>query len=377
VKDDRGLGSRTSGTISRVRIFISYRRDDSEDATGRLYDMLAARFGADQVFMDIDAIPLGLDFARVIRDAVAGCDVFVAVIGKQWLTVTDSNGVRRIDNPDDFVRLEVKEALERDLRLIPVLVQGAEVPAAESLPPDVAALSRRNGIALRGATWRAGAERLIAAIEEEELRRAAPEGSESVAAANVVPEREVRDTADPGAPRAVAGRRAFWQPWLSRRWAVLGGVVALGLVAAGIVIATDRRGSRHADGGSPGATGAKLTFLGSTADPTVVVSGGGFGAHPPIAYPANNTQCGYYANNGNWFGANGLWFRDSTHSWLAGQGNSTGGSCIGLVVVSWSPTQVTFRFGNAYNTFDHWSADTGDAVTVVVNGDTLSGTIRF
>jgi hypothetical protein len=225
---------------------------------------------------------------------------------------------------------------------------------------------------MRGTSWRAGVERLIANIEEEDLKRVAAAGS-GAAEATVTPSRRgERTIAEPdGAATSGTARSRFPQVSRSWRWAIVGGVAAVVLAALGIGIAT------HGGGPSPEPTHDMLTFLGSTEDPTVVVSGRGFGAHPPIGYPASNTQCGYYANNGSWFGENGLWFRDATHSWIAGQGTSREGSCIGLVVVSWSPTQVSFRFGNAYNTFDHWAADSGDTVAVTVNGRTLSGTVRF
>ena len=89
-------------------IFVSYRRQDSDHLAGRLYDRLVDRFGEGQVFMDVDTIEPGLDFAEEITRAVAACQVFVAVIGPAWLTATDGRGRRRLDDPDDFVRLEIK-----------------------------------------------------------------------------------------------------------------------------------------------------------------------------------------------------------------------------------------------------------------------------
>jgi hypothetical protein len=153
-------------TPVRRRVFISYRREDSEGHAGRLYDALAARFGAERVFMDVDAVPLGVDFAEAIDEAVSSCDVLLAVIGRQWLTITDDHGNRRLEDPRDFVRLEIKAALDRDVRVIPVFVGGADVPPSDQLPPVVAGLSQRNGIALRADSWRHGVERLVAAIEQ-------------------------------------------------------------------------------------------------------------------------------------------------------------------------------------------------------------------
>jgi nucleotide-binding universal stress UspA family protein len=158
----------TSPAVSSMvpRIFISYRREDSEGHTGRLYDALAGRFGAEHVFMDIDTVPLGVDFTRVIAEAVGACDVLIAVIGRDWLTLADPSGRRRLDNPEDFVRLEIKAALERDVRVIPAVVQNAQMPTSDQLPADLAGLARRNGIFLRGDSWRHGVERVIRAVED-------------------------------------------------------------------------------------------------------------------------------------------------------------------------------------------------------------------
>ena len=94
-----------------MRIFLSYRRDDSSGHAGRLYDRLSEHFGPDKVFMDMDTIHPGLDFDEVIKDALASCDVLLPVISRQWLTSTDPLGQRRLDNLDDFVRLEIETAL--------------------------------------------------------------------------------------------------------------------------------------------------------------------------------------------------------------------------------------------------------------------------
>ncbi len=128
------------------RIFISYRREDSAGYAGRLYDRLSQHFGADNVFMDIDAIPIGMDFVEVIEEAVGSCDVLIALIGQQWLTTTDAQGRRRLDNPEDFVRLEIKTALDRNIRVIPALIRGASMPRPEDLPDVLQKLARRNAL---------------------------------------------------------------------------------------------------------------------------------------------------------------------------------------------------------------------------------------
>src|SRR5262249_5249834 len=115
-------------------IFISYRRDDSRHAAGRLVDRLAQIFPRGQLFMDVDAIEPGLDFAKVIDAKLEACDVVLAVIGPNWATSRDESGGLRLADPDDFVRLELEAALKRDIRVIPVLVDGAKIPKGDGLP---------------------------------------------------------------------------------------------------------------------------------------------------------------------------------------------------------------------------------------------------
>jgi len=111
-------------------IFISYRRDDSAGHAGRLFDRLVARFGKRAVFMDVEGIEAGVDFVETIEMAVGGCDVLLAVIGRSWLDSRDSEGKRRLDDDQDFIRLETSAALARNVRVIPVLVEGARMPRA-------------------------------------------------------------------------------------------------------------------------------------------------------------------------------------------------------------------------------------------------------
>jgi hypothetical protein len=146
-------------------VFISYRRQETSGLAGRLYDRLADRFGDPQVFMDVDTIALGVDFAEVITQAVSTCQVLLAVIGPHWLTATDESGQRRLDDPDDIVRLEIAAALERDIRVIPILIEGAAMPRRQELPDPLARLARRNALSVRHESFRADAERLLAAIE--------------------------------------------------------------------------------------------------------------------------------------------------------------------------------------------------------------------
>ena len=148
-------------------IVLNYRREDTAGHAGRLYDALVREFGEERVFMDIDAIDPGVDFVEVIERAVDSCDAFVSVIGSDWLSVKDSKGRRRLDNPEDYVRMEIEAALRRDVLLIPVLVQEADMPTAEDLPASLAPFARRNALELRDASWRHDVDRFVRTLREE------------------------------------------------------------------------------------------------------------------------------------------------------------------------------------------------------------------
>jgi hypothetical protein len=147
-------------------VFICYRREDASPYAGRLYDHLSARFGAQRVFMDLDTIRPGDDFVQVISARVAACDALIAVIGKNWLSCVNSRGQRRLDDPNDYVRIEIASALQRNVRVIPALFDGAAMPNASNLPPDLAPLARRNAIEISNAMFRPSVERLIQTLEE-------------------------------------------------------------------------------------------------------------------------------------------------------------------------------------------------------------------
>jgi len=147
------------------RIFISYRREETAYPAGWLYDRLAARFADDQVFKDVDSIELGDDFVEVISSAVGSCDVLLALIGDRWLTITDEDGQRRLDDPNDFVRVEIEAALTRNVRVIPILVEGARMPRAAQLPPSLARLVRRQALELHPARFDFDTGRLLRVLE--------------------------------------------------------------------------------------------------------------------------------------------------------------------------------------------------------------------
>jgi uracil-DNA glycosylase family 4 len=147
------------------RIFINYRRQDSEGHVGRLYDHLTRHFKRDDVFMDVDSIPPGADFIQVLDDAVAACDVFIAVIGPNWLDMQDDAGNRRLDQWNDFVRIEITSALKHNKLVIPVLVGRARMPSPQELPEDIAALARRNAFELSHNHFAFDTDKLVSAIQ--------------------------------------------------------------------------------------------------------------------------------------------------------------------------------------------------------------------
>ena len=142
------------------RVFLSYRREDSRHIAGRLADRLTGRFDRVQVFMDVDTIAPGDDYGDTIR-GVSSCDALIAIIGPKWLSTADSQGRRRLDNPQDWVRQEIGTALSRDIRVIPILVDGAEMPNSIDLPADLTGLCQRNTTRIDHETFSTDVHRLL------------------------------------------------------------------------------------------------------------------------------------------------------------------------------------------------------------------------
>ena len=209
-------------------IFISYRRSDSAPYAGRLYDRLAARFGGEQLFMDLEIEP-GEDFVARIEQGVSQCKVLIALIGPGWLKAADATGRRRLDDPADYTRIEVAAALRRQISVLPVLVGGAVMPTPAELPEELAPLARRQALEMTDARFGDDSDRLIELIEAE---------------AGPAP------AATPGSPR-------------KRRWLV--GAVAVAAIAAAVVLAVGALGGSD-DGGGGGAD-ADVVFSGSAATP--------------------------------------------------------------------------------------------------------------
>jgi hypothetical protein len=252
-----------SATPSPGRIFICYRREETAYPAGWLFDRLADRFGGGQVFKDIDSIQLGDDFVEVITRAVGSCDVLLALIGDRWLTITDEGGRRRLDDPADFVRVEIEAALTRNVRVIPILVDGARMPRAAELPRSLAKLVRRQALELSPARFDFDTSRLLRVLDTTLVEvRTAQEGVASPTALAATapdtrtialpPTPEQRDPADASPPSniplAVAATPAGPPPSdlgeplnkqrrrLSTRPRILAGVGALAAVISLLIV---------------------------------------------------------------------------------------------------------------------------------------------
>ncbi|MGH9277420.1 MAG: toll/interleukin-1 receptor domain-containing protein [Acidimicrobiales bacterium] len=162
-----------------IRIVISYRRRESAGHAGHLHADLVRRFGEGRVFLDIDSIEPGLNFRKVIEDAIVGSDVLIALIGRDWTTTTDADGVRKLDKLDDPLRFEVELAMRSAVRVVPVLVQGAEMPAPNRVPPSLAEFCELHAIEITDRRWGEDVdalERVLDKIAREKADRlAAPD----------------------------------------------------------------------------------------------------------------------------------------------------------------------------------------------------------
>lgn len=163
------IGAARSRGLNRDqrRIFVSYRREDSREITGRICDRLNAEFGRETVFRDVDSIPAGVDFREHIGNTIEHCDVLLAIIGNQWLEAKNSKGERRLELAGDPLRVEIESALSKEIPVIPVLVKNANMPEADELPESLQPLAYRNAIIIPGEPYfHHGVDRLIAELEK-------------------------------------------------------------------------------------------------------------------------------------------------------------------------------------------------------------------
>jgi len=163
-------------------IFVSYRRQDTQSATGRLCDKLQTHFGPDQVFHDIESIEAGSDFAATIASKIAASSVVLVMIGRHWIDVTGDDGRSRLFDPGDYVRLEIAAALQHGVPVIPVLVEGAAIPSPSKLPEPIAALATRQVHEITEQRWQYDSDLLVKQIE----RFVPPEGAPTAQGASTL-----------------------------------------------------------------------------------------------------------------------------------------------------------------------------------------------
>ncbi len=216
-------------------IFISYRRDDTEGEAGRLFDDLVRTFGEGSVFMDVAGINPGIDFRKAIDENVATCGVLLAMIGPGWATITNGSGQRRLDDVNDFVRLEVASALGRNIAVIPVLVHEAKMPIPDLLPDNLKDLAYRNSVEITHTRWNSDVQLLTKALSQYVASSSAA-STEPVHATVPVQLPPANAPADPMAPAKTAK-----MPLIAGALAVL--IVAIG-VGAYLML-------HHTDGTTP------------------------------------------------------------------------------------------------------------------------------
>jgi hypothetical protein len=170
---------------------------------------LVGRFGEHAVFMDVAAIAPGRDFRKAIDESVAACGALLAVVGPTWSSIANDRGMRRLDDPADFVRLEIANALKRDIPVIPVLVRGAKMPRIEELPDDLKELVYRNAVEVSHARWRMDVGVLADALRDLPgiAREPDPAAAVAVAATPMAPVRAAEAVAQQPvlAPEALRG----------------------------------------------------------------------------------------------------------------------------------------------------------------------------
>ncbi len=147
------------------RLFISYRRSDTEHFAGRVFDRLRHHVGSHNLFMDVDTIPLGVNFAEFIGGEVAKCHVLLALIGPNWIDARATNGTRRLDDEQDLVRIEIASALRRNIPVVPILLEGTSMPVADLLPDELKPLTSRNALSVRHSSFHTDMDKLVRALD--------------------------------------------------------------------------------------------------------------------------------------------------------------------------------------------------------------------
>jgi hypothetical protein len=320
-------------------IFISYRRDDAEGEAGRLYDDLVRAYGDDSVFMDVAGIAPGLDFRKAIDDNVSGCGVFLAIIGSQWATITGANGQRRLEDDNDFVRLEISSALTRNIAVIPVLVHDARMPRPEQLPDNIKDLAYRNSVEISHARWNSDVQLLVEALKQyvQTTRATQTEPVHATVSVQLPP---------PVSPHPVPEVQKSKMPLIAG--GIAGALVLLGVIAFAVFHKT----------AAPQPTPPAASAAATTNAPTTMAAASNPGA---IAGLAGNWRCTRVKKVGD--GVDELRITGAAPSYqMEIMGNCPQGEC------SWGTQPLTFNGGQAVTT---WSpratkADTAQNRTAVV-----------
>jgi hypothetical protein len=247
--------------------------------------------GADVLFMDVDSIPIGKNFAKVLHDEVAQCEVLLAVIGRNWLDARDEHGKRRLDNPNDFVRIEISAALQRDIPVVPILLEGVRIPDADQLPKELEELSLRNAIEVRHTSFHSDVDRLIRGLKKEldvapmatetecasaprgeYATRVTPEAKPAVFAAVGNPAQELNDQSNVGIAATEINRLLKvgpgHEPILLAVVGAVGGLLAIALILA-FTIPTDLE--RYVVGALSVSCGVAAGILSSRYGPFIAV----------------------------------------------------------------------------------------------------------
>jgi hypothetical protein len=153
-----------------LKVFLSYRRADSQGESGRIADRLEKDLGIGSRFFDVDSIPPETNFFGQLAEAVAKCDVLIAVVGPRWLDTPDDKGGRRLDSPEDTVRVEIATALHRSIPVIPILLDGTPFPRKADLPSNLQALTDRQGLGVRHTAFHPDVDRLVEELKKVPLR---------------------------------------------------------------------------------------------------------------------------------------------------------------------------------------------------------------
>jgi hypothetical protein len=221
-------------TANRFGVFLSYRREDASGHAGRLYDVLTQRFKDRRVFLDVDSIAPGRDFGEALTSALDGCSVVLALIGPGWSSAIGPDGRRRLENPNDVVRLELEFALQRQMLVIPVLLRGATMPSPEELPHSLAPLARCQAFELSDRLWRESTRALLDAIAQEEQHRNRVAPTSPPPTESTGPPSGAHSRAEPTERSKTTRRRSR-----SRLMAIVAALLAVAVVGGVAAIASD------------------------------------------------------------------------------------------------------------------------------------------